>query len=227
MRRLPPRGRGARKMRAGLTILAVALGVALIAGTYVLTDTINKSFDDIFQTASKGTDVSITARDAVQSDNDNTATTIPASFARRVEQVPGVAKVSGSMDTQGALFDPKGKRIGGHGAPTLIFSTQPQPFSPLTYPEGHAPQADDEVALLKAIADAKNVELGDTVSVVGNGPRQRVRVVGLAKYGGVTALGGAAVVVTTLHEAQRLAGTPGQLNQISVAAKPGVEPAEL
>jgi putative ABC transport system permease protein len=131
------------------------------------------------------------------------------------------------MDTEGALFDPKGKRIGGHGAPTLIFSAQPQPFSPLTYPKGHGPQADGEVALLESTADKKHIALGDTVSVVGNGPRQNLRVVGLAKFGGVTAFGGAAVAVVTLPQAQRLNGTPGQLSEVSVAAKPGVQPAEL
>jgi len=227
MLRLSLRGLGARKLRAALTIVAVALGVALIAGTYVLTDTINKSFDDIFQTAAQGTDVSIQARDAVENDDGNVNTTIPASFAERVERVPGVAKVSGEVDTQGALFDPKGKRIGGHGAPTLIFSTQPAPFSPLSYPQGRAPKTDDEVALLESIADKHDVKVGDTVSVVGSGPRQPVRVVGLAKFGGVTAFGGAAVVVVTLPEAQRLAGTPGQLTGISVVAAPGVEPARL
>src|SRR3954463_9305116 len=96
------RGFGARKVRVALTVIAVALGVALISGTYVLTDTINKSFDTIFQTAAKGTDVSITARDAVENTETGTKSTIPASFLRRVEQVPGVSKAVGSAGTDSA-----------------------------------------------------------------------------------------------------------------------------
>ena len=47
-------------MRAFTTWLAIFLGVALVAGTYVLTDTINKSFGEIFSESLKGTDVAIT-----------------------------------------------------------------------------------------------------------------------------------------------------------------------
>ena len=54
------RGLGARKLRTALTALAVVLGVAMISGTYVLTDTIDKAFSDVFQTASEGVDVSVT-----------------------------------------------------------------------------------------------------------------------------------------------------------------------
>ena len=68
MTRVALRGLAARKLRAFTTMLAVLLGVALVAGTYVLTDTITKSFDDIFEESLKGTDVSITPRQEVQSD---------------------------------------------------------------------------------------------------------------------------------------------------------------
>jgi len=47
------RGLFARKLRAFLTALAVLLGVMMISGTYVFTDTINKSFEGIFETANK------------------------------------------------------------------------------------------------------------------------------------------------------------------------------
>src|SRR6185503_4995843 len=60
------RGIGARKMRAFTTWLAIFLGVALVAGTYVLTDTINRSFGEIFSESLKGTDVAITARQDVE-----------------------------------------------------------------------------------------------------------------------------------------------------------------
>ena len=46
-----------RKLRVLLTGIAIALGVALMAGTYMLTDTINNSFAAIFQTANQGHDV--------------------------------------------------------------------------------------------------------------------------------------------------------------------------
>ena len=221
------RGFAARKVRVALTIVAVALGVALIAGTYVLTDTINKSFDDIFQTAAEGTDVAVTARDAVESDDDQVATTIPASLLDRVQGVPGVEQAVGSVDTQGALFGPDGERIGGGGAPTLIFSDDPEPFSAITYEEGEAPRGENEVALLAALAEREKIEVGDSVGVVGNGPRRTMRVSGLGRFGGVESFGGASVVIATLPVTQELAGMPGRLSSILVAAEDGTTPPQL
>ena len=54
------RGFMQRKLRVLLTGIAIALGVALMAGTYILTDTINKSFAGIFSVANRGHDVVIT-----------------------------------------------------------------------------------------------------------------------------------------------------------------------
>ena len=38
----------ARKLRLTLTALSIVLGVGFVAGTYVLTDTMNKAFEDLF-----------------------------------------------------------------------------------------------------------------------------------------------------------------------------------
>jgi|SRR5438270_1696355 len=91
MVRVALKGFRARKLRIALSLVAVALGVALIAGTYVLTDTINHSFDKIFQQANRRTDVSITPHQAIKADNGGEgAPTIPEAVLRRVQRVPGV-----------------------------------------------------------------------------------------------------------------------------------------
>ncbi|MFL5277889.1 MAG: hypothetical protein ACJ79T_15520, partial [Myxococcales bacterium] len=56
----------ARKGRALGTTVAVFIGVSLVAGTYVLTDTINTAFDLIFSDSLKGTDVVLTAKHPVR-----------------------------------------------------------------------------------------------------------------------------------------------------------------
>jgi len=48
MRRVALKGLAFRKVRALLTALAVVLGVAMVSGTYVLTDSIQRAFDGIF-----------------------------------------------------------------------------------------------------------------------------------------------------------------------------------
>ena len=66
------RGLLSRKMRTALTAVAIVLGVSLVAGTYILTDTINKSFDDVFATANKGVDVAIVPKKAIDSQETQT-----------------------------------------------------------------------------------------------------------------------------------------------------------
>ena len=88
-------------------MLAVLLGVALVAGTYVLTDTITKSFDDIFEESLKGTDVSITPRQEVQSDE----APPPAFSAALLARAPGGRRgVRGRLDLlAGAVREAEGR----------------------------------------------------------------------------------------------------------------------
>src|SRR5437588_1253826 len=54
----------ARKLRLVLTALAIVLGVGFTAGTFVLTDTALKSFDDLFGQVYANTDVVVQAHQA-------------------------------------------------------------------------------------------------------------------------------------------------------------------
>ncbi|HEU4656473.1 MAG TPA: FtsX-like permease family protein [Capillimicrobium sp.] len=222
------KGFGARKLRVSLTVIAVALGVALISGTYVLTDTINRSFDDIFATAYEGTDVSISPQDAVEADDGGEpATTLPASLLRRVERQPHVEKASGSIFTSGAAFTDGGDRMGGQGPPTFIASVQPEPFEVFDAVEGELPGAPGETAILKGTADQYDLDIGDTIEAVGDGPRQPLRIVGLLSIGGSDVFGGSVIVLTTLEEAQRLTGNEGRFDEIAVQATGGTTPLQL
>ena len=53
-----------RKLRTALTAVAIVLGVAMIAGTYVQTDQIRTAFNEIEQTANAGVDVRIAPKTA-------------------------------------------------------------------------------------------------------------------------------------------------------------------
>src|SRR5215218_9432016 len=66
MTRMALRGLFARKLRTALTGFAVVIGVAFVAGTFIFTDTINASFDQLFKQVSKGVDVDITAKQHVE-----------------------------------------------------------------------------------------------------------------------------------------------------------------
>jgi putative ABC transport system permease protein len=220
MTALTLRGLWARKLRAGLTALAVLLGVMMISGTYVFTDTINHSFDRIFDTANQGVDIKVRAHKAVDADN----VQVPPfsdKLLPRVRSTAGVAKADGAVSDIATIFKKNGKRANIGGAPALMFSSSPKPFNPLTYSEGRPPANADEVTIDQHTADENGFKLGDDVRVAGKLPAKRYRITGIAKFGDVSSFGGATMAVLTLPEAQRISGKRGELDEIDVAVASG------
>ena len=54
-----------RKLRAALTAFAIVLGVSMISGSFVLTDTLGKTFDGIFEESYEDTDAVISSKEAI------------------------------------------------------------------------------------------------------------------------------------------------------------------
>jgi putative ABC transport system permease protein len=219
------RGIGARKLRAFTTWLAIFLGVALVAGTYVLTDTINASFSDIFSESLKGTDVAISARQDIQTD-DAVPPGFPARLIDRVRQVDGVEAAAGSVFSVGRFVDTKGDPIGNSFAPNFIASLLPDRFETLEVVEGRAPRTNREVTIDTQTADTGDLQVGGTMRLAGAQEAESYRIVGLTKLGD-TSFGGAGIAELILPEAQRITDHERQFDQISVAAKDGVSPEEL
>lgn len=225
MVRLAVRGMAERKLRTVLTGAAVVLGVGLISGTFILTDTINRSFDRIFDQASSGFDVSISPREAVKLDFQQPPP-IPEALVARAAGVAGVERAVGQVFTQGVIYDPHGKRLTQH-APNFLASTAPAGIDPFTYVQGRAPRRPGETALDRHTLRAKGFHVGGRVKLSGDGPIQTLRIVGAARYGAVDSLAGASVAIMTLPEAQRIAGKVGAVDSIDVVARAGVSPARL
>src|SRR5919112_2531554 len=120
MRKVALRGLFARKTRLALTALAVALGVTLIAGTYVFTDTINRSFDKIFAAAYEGIDVVVTPNDDIET-TDGVSPPLPASVLERLRGLDGVEASEGEVfDSTGVILGKDGKPLSTTGAPMFI-----------------------------------------------------------------------------------------------------------
>jgi putative ABC transport system permease protein len=229
MRKVALRGLFVRKTRLALTTLAVALGVTLIAGTYVFTDTINHSFDKIFAVSFKGTDVVISPNDDLQSENQSGPAPLDASILDDVRRLPGVAQAEGSIfDQNGAILDKKGKPVGVGGAPTFVAGTRRvERFNSLEYAEGRPPRTAGEVAIDKALADRKHFKVGQTLDVQDVAPRKTYTITGLVRIAGVDSLGGAAMAVMTPEEAARISGKQGKFDEIDLASDGSVSAAQL
>jgi len=222
------RGFMQRKLRVLLTGIAVALGVALMAGTYVLTDTINQSFAGIFQTANRGHDVVITPTQVLGSNTGSETTPISDATLARVRATPGVSQASGSIFTPGTFLDVNRKRLTKGGAPAFVASEVPARFNSFSAVQGRFPSGPDELAIDEATAQRANLKVGQQMLVAGgSAPAKRYTIVGVVKFGGGASFGGAGVAVLTLPEAQRVVGEQGAFDQIDVAGKPGVTPGDL
>jgi putative ABC transport system permease protein len=220
------RGLLGRKLRSILTGLAIVLGVAMISGTYILTDTIDKAFTNVFNVSYRHTDAIISGKQFVS--NANSIPTVPASVLGRVRALPDVAAASGSyLFDNVQLIDRHGKTIANGGAPSLGFgvdSTQPR-FNPITLMSGHWAQGPGQVVIDTATAATKHYKVGNAIAAKGDGALKTYTVVGLGKISGVS-IGGATLAVFDVPTAASILNKSGY-DEISVAAKPGVSERSL
>jgi putative ABC transport system permease protein len=220
-----------RKLRAALTALAIVLGVAMVSGTYVLTDSIKKGFDSIFTAAYSTADAVITGTTAFGSTNEVLTPSFPATLAERVRALPDVARAVGGVESEEThLVGRDGKSISSHGAPNLGFSVDPandKGLNPLVLVQGRWPSSPNEIVIDVATAHHKHYTVGNAIGVSVRGPTKQFRIAGLAELGGVASIGGATLSIFDLPTAQRLFGKVGRFDRIYVAAKPGTDNSKL
>ena len=231
MIRFAVKGLFSRKLRTALTALAIVLGVAMVSGTYVLTDSIDQAFDQIFTDVREGSNIVITGKAAFDLSEGSGVTepTLDESLLEKVRDLPGVAEADGGVDSDStSLIGDDNKAIVFGGAPNLGFSIArgDSPFNPLTLVEGSWPGA-DEVVIDEGVARKKDFAIGEEIGVQVEGPVQRLRISGIVKFGSNLSIGGATLAGFDLATAQRLFKKEGRLDEIAVASKPGVSDREL
>src|SRR4051812_45655676 len=123
MLRVVLKGLAGRKLRAILTAFAIVLGVAMVSGTYVLTDTLKAGFTQIFTSVYKSTDAVITGKSAIgNGQNGNIAPSFDAAVLEKVRALPDVAEADGGVSGTAELIGRNGKVITNGFAPGLGFS---------------------------------------------------------------------------------------------------------
>ena len=231
MTRFALKGLLGRKLRTALTAIAIVLGVTMVSGTYVLTDSIDKAFDSIFTEVREGSNVVVSGKSAFDL-SDGSGATAPSfdeSVLEDVREVDGVQAAEGSVDSESAQFiSDDGKAIVYGGAPNLGFSIAngDSQFNPLTLVQGSWPGS-GEVVVDESTADKEDFTVGDEVGVQAAGPVERLRISGIIKFGSASSLGGATLAGFDLPTAQRLFDKEGQLDEIAVAARAGVSDQQL
>jgi len=218
----------ANKVRLGLTALAIVLGVSLVAGTFIFTDTINRQFDSLFDDIFEGVDVSVRKAGGDFSANEEP---FPADVIAVVDAVDGVQVTQGGVSTLSAqILDKEGEPIGGQGPPTLGFSWgDVEALSPLRIKggAGRAPAGPGEAAIDTNTANMNNFAVGDQVTVVTNNGVESFDLVGIMSFGDSDTLLGATLTAFELDEARRLFGFGDEFTSITVKADEDVTSDEL
>jgi putative ABC transport system permease protein len=217
------------------TVLATVLGVAFMSGTFVLSDTLRRVFDDLFAEGFEEVDAQVRGTELFSSQQGGEERSdVPQELLETVAAVDGVDiavpyVITFGFGSQNRVLDEKGDPIGAaFGPPTLIESWyDDERVSPYVVKDGRGPTADDEIALNVAAADEGELEIGDKVRLLSSiGPKEYT-LVGLVTFGTADSSAGAVSAEFTLAEAQRIAGMEGKLNQINAKAVDGVSQEDL
>ncbi|MFC7733766.1 ABC transporter permease [Actinomadura keratinilytica] len=173
MLRVTLRNLAAHKIRLVLTAVAVILGVAFVSGTLIFTDTMNKQFDDLFDSIGRNVAVDVRAKKAVDDpmDDGTQALPVPASLVETLRKVDGVKDVTGNVTGYAAVVGRDGKIVGAEseGPPQLGVNWVPGGDYELT--SGRAPRGSGEFVLDADTADKAGLRVGDTVKIATQGRR--------------------------------------------------------
>lgn len=220
-----------RKRRLISTGLAVTLGIAFLAGTLVFTDTIKRTFDDLFADIYAETDTFVRSSTSISMDFGADARgRMPESVLSTIAGVDGVADAQGLVQGFAQVVTSGGDAIGdpGRGAPTLGMSYISGALSPWQLTEGSRPPGPGELVLDKGSAGKGHFTIGDTVTVLTQTGPHQFPLVGIARFGSADSPGGATVAIFDLATAQQvLLGRPGELDAVMVDATAGIDQAQL
>jgi putative ABC transport system permease protein len=218
-----------RKLRTALTALAVVLGVAMVSGTFVLTDTMRKAFDGLFADTYEGTSAVISGKEVVKGAASGNAT-VPESLLPKVRQLPAVDAASGAIfdvsgtTNQARILDRDGEEIGTTGSPTFGWGIDPsqKTFNPVELTAGSWAGGANQVVIDAGTAKNEKFAVGDRIDVSAEGPTRTFTISGIAKFGSVDSIGGATFAVFDVPTAQTMLDKRGEFDSIFLTAKPDV-----
>ncbi len=232
MKRVAIRGLLARKLRSTLTAIAIVLGVAMVSGTLVLTDTIDKAFDTIFSSSYEQTDAVVSGKKLVEWSQTGKAQVSPEVLAT-VRKLPEVEAAAGTIldlsgdSNQAKILDRNGKAIQGNN-PTFGLGIDPadERFNPFKLVEGDWATGPHQVVVDLNTADEQGFKVGEHVKVAGDGPVRAFTLTGIARFGDVNSLGGATIALFDVETARSVLRKTG-FDAVAVSAHEGVSQEKL
>ena len=201
----------AHKARLTLSVLAVVLGVAFIAGTLLLTDSLTAGIGNL---APRRATATVRAASSLE---EEARRALPADLPARLRRLDGVRAAAGKV-LGGVQLQPVTGSVRG---PSLGLSwPEDASLSPLELVAGQPPGA-GEAAVNAGFARSDHVGVGDEVQVATGQGTTELRVSGIVRVNGTDGAGPASLVVFDLATARKLLGVAGY-SSVDVLAAPGV-----
>jgi putative ABC transport system permease protein len=223
MTRVGIRGITSRRLRTVLTALAIVLGVAMVSGSYTLTDTMRGAADSLSSSAYDGTAAVVSAKTAFEVDDESPVRpSISEGTLDEVSAVSGVEKAVGSISDEARIVGKDGDVVGTGPYFGVGLDPQAGKLSPFELKEGRLATGPGQVVIDAGTADREGYSVGDPISVQARGPERKVEVTGIATFGDVDSIGTATFALFDLHAAQSLFDKQGRYTEILVGGPDSV-----
>lgn len=159
-----------------MSIIAIALGVSFVVGSFCFREMMNNQVSDMMGTSADH-DVYVRGSKEVKSDSSGlmaasssskTYNTINVDLASTIGDVKGVKSSEVVYSVSGTVLVGKdGAAVSTMGAPTLAVGFgKDVPWRSATFTSGTYPTSDDEIALHSFAAEKANLKVGDKTKVV-------------------------------------------------------------
>jgi putative ABC transport system permease protein len=237
MLRITLAGLLARRLRLILTAVTIVIGTALVAGTLILTD----SVQGVLGAATAAAPVAMVVvqpAEAAGVKETGPLTSLPAGLVARITAIPGAVSAEGLVAiSKVTLIGRDGHPITHPRAPDelLSYPAAPALAAQYTIRAGRPPRRPGEAMLDAATARGLGYHVGDRIGIVTPGGLQTVTITGITGFSGqdspvaaqVSSFDVPTVLVVPPGTAQQFAGLPGKFTEIDVLAATGVSAAAL
>ncbi|HSB84685.1 MAG TPA: FtsX-like permease family protein [Ilumatobacteraceae bacterium] len=217
------------KRRLISTTLSIILGVAFLAGTFVFTDSLRRTFDELFSSVYSRTDAVVRSSEKIQTQEGmNIRGRVSEQLISEVAAVPGVTAVSGSVGGYARILDSNGKPIGvDRGMPNFGMDISDSPISVWTMREGRIPTNGSEMAMDAGSQSEGDFKVGDRVTVISQSGAREFTLVGVVGFGTADSPVGSRVALFDPATAQEFVGQLGQVDSIMARGDGTISQGEL
>ena len=206
----------AHKRRLLSTVVSIVLGVAFLVGTMVFTDSLRRTFDDLFSSVYGTTDVVVRSSEQIDiGQGVSQRGRMPETLVARVAAVPGVTSAEAFVSGYARILSKDGEPLGSdQGSPNFGMQLSDDPDSIWRMREGRVPHGPSEMAMDALAFDEGGFALGDTVTVISQRGTRAFTLVGVVRFGTADSPVGSRVALFDLETAQEFVGQPGEIDSV-------------